>query len=215
MDTELTRPPILVLGTSERVGSNWVLDSLRASTTQHNEPLRRQLGREHPLAPLSNAPTGHVARSPLATHWAEAFRRNKYHGGPHVIKETNLYFTAPGFLSMFPDAPVVVVSRSPPREIADRLNRWVAGLGDRGRPPWPSSTRRRSRSCHSPIADLGPMYEPAPGNPSSTRRAKVSLNPRSGSSAVFTNSTPRIGRVSNPSAISPRDPPTLRTSKVM
>lgn len=113
MDTELTRPPILVLGTSERVGSNWVLDSLRASTTQHNEPLRQQLGREHPLAPLSSAPTGHVARSPLAAHWVEAFRRSKYHGGPHVIKETNLYFTAPDFLSMFPDAPVVILSRSP------------------------------------------------------------------------------------------------------
>ncbi|MFE9244771.1 hypothetical protein [Nocardiopsis sp. NPDC006938] len=112
MDTEAALPPILVLGTSERVGSNWVLDSMRHATTQHNEPLRQQLGRDHPLAPLTSAPPG-AARSPLATYWVEVFRRSKYHGGRHILKETNLYFTAAPFLDMFPDAPVVVLSRSP------------------------------------------------------------------------------------------------------
>ncbi|MFB8763856.1 hypothetical protein [Nocardiopsis alba] len=112
MDTEAARPPILVLGISERVGSNWVLDSMRHATVQHNEPLRQQLGREHPLAPLTSVPPNAV-RSPLATHWAETFRRSKYHGRVHVIKETNLYFTVAPFLDMFPDAPAVILSRSP------------------------------------------------------------------------------------------------------
>ncbi|WP_420157060.1 hypothetical protein [Nocardiopsis sp. CNT-189] len=105
-------PPLLVLGTSERVGSNWVLDSMRHATVQHNEPLRQQLGRGHPLSPLS-APAAPATRSRLASHWVEVFRRSKYHGGRHVIKETNLYFTAKPFLGLFPDAPVVVLSRSP------------------------------------------------------------------------------------------------------
>nr|WP_184080193.1 SUMF1/EgtB/PvdO family nonheme iron enzyme [Nocardiopsis mwathae] len=108
------RPPILVLGTSERVGSNWVLDSLRHATIQHNEPLRQQLGRQHPLAPLTTAAaTSTAVRTPVAAYWVDSFKRSKYRNGRHVIKETNLYFTAAPFLALFPDSPVVVLSRSP------------------------------------------------------------------------------------------------------
>src|SRR5690625_260104 len=107
-------PPILVLGTSERVGSNWVLDSLRHATVQHNEPLRQQLGREHPLAPMAAAPaSGANSATGLAAYWVDVFQRSKYHGGQHLIKETNLYFTAASLLELFPDAPVVVLSRAP------------------------------------------------------------------------------------------------------
>lgn len=109
------RPPILLLGTSERVGSNWTLDALRHATIQHNEPLRQQLGPEHPYSPLSLASRDHTSTSlsPIAVHWLQAFVRGKHQGGPHVIKETNLYFTADRFLRLFPESPVLVLSRSP------------------------------------------------------------------------------------------------------
>ncbi|TQN30336.1 sulfatase-modifying factor enzyme 1 [Haloactinospora alba] len=108
------RPLILVLGTSERVGSNWVLDSLRHSTIQHNEHLRQQLGRQHPLAPLTTiSATSPAVHAPLAAYWVESFKSSKYRGGRHVVKETNLYFTAAALLALFPDSPVVVLSRSP------------------------------------------------------------------------------------------------------
>ncbi|WP_331763285.1 hypothetical protein [Streptomyces sp. NBC_01238] len=34
----LTTAPVLALGIFERVGSNWLSDSLRAEMPQHNEP---------------------------------------------------------------------------------------------------------------------------------------------------------------------------------
>ena len=37
------RPPLLMLGTSERVGSNWLSDTLRPLAGKHNEPFRQQL----------------------------------------------------------------------------------------------------------------------------------------------------------------------------
>jgi hypothetical protein len=44
-------PPVLLLGVMERVGSNWVSDTLRPVTGQHNEPFRQQVSpaREHPV----------------------------------------------------------------------------------------------------------------------------------------------------------------------
>jgi hypothetical protein len=47
------RPPVLVLGVSERMGSNWLSDLLRAALVQHNEPLRQQSGAAHPLSALN------------------------------------------------------------------------------------------------------------------------------------------------------------------
>ena len=41
-------PPLLILGTCERVGSNWLSDTLRPLTGQHNEPFRQQTGADHP-----------------------------------------------------------------------------------------------------------------------------------------------------------------------
>lgn len=35
------RPPLLLLGVMERVGSNWISDVLRPVTGQHNEPFRQ------------------------------------------------------------------------------------------------------------------------------------------------------------------------------
>ncbi len=46
-------PPLLLLGTMERVGSNWVSDTLRPVTGQYNEPFRQQLGPAHPLSALN------------------------------------------------------------------------------------------------------------------------------------------------------------------
>lgn len=109
------RPPILLLGTSERVGSNWTLDVLRHATIQYNEPFRQQLGAEHPYAPLTSSsnPGEAAPLAPIAAHWVDAFVLGKYLGGTHVIKETNLYFAAERFLDLFPESPVLVLSRSP------------------------------------------------------------------------------------------------------
>jgi hypothetical protein len=108
------RPPVLLLGTSERVGSNWALDSLRHATVQRNEPVRQQLGHDHPLSPLHlGKGEDHGLGSPLAEHWVRCFVQGKKTGGRHVIKETNLYFATAPLLRLFSDAPVVVLSRSP------------------------------------------------------------------------------------------------------
>jgi hypothetical protein len=50
---EVLLPPLLILGTSERVGSNWISDTLRPVLGQHNEPFRQQLAADHPLSPLN------------------------------------------------------------------------------------------------------------------------------------------------------------------
>jgi hypothetical protein len=46
-------PPVLLLGVMERVGSNWVSDTLRSVTGQHNEPFRQQISSAHPLSSLN------------------------------------------------------------------------------------------------------------------------------------------------------------------
>jgi hypothetical protein len=105
---------VLLLGTSERVGSNWALDSLRHASVQHNEPVRQQLGHDHPLSPLhSGKDPEHSKYSPVTEHWTRCFVEGKKVGGRHMIKETNLYFAVLPFLRLFPDSPVVVLSRSP------------------------------------------------------------------------------------------------------
>lgn len=50
---EQVQAPLLILGTSERVGSNWVSDTLRPVLGQHNEPFRQQLGPDHPWSALN------------------------------------------------------------------------------------------------------------------------------------------------------------------
>jgi formylglycine-generating enzyme required for sulfatase activity len=110
------RPPLLLLGTSERVGSNWISDTLRPVLGQHNEPFRQQLGAAHPLSPLNPdlaSLIGGAELSNLGRHWLVSFAAAKYATCRQVVKETNLFFGLPGFLALFPDAPVLVLSRSP------------------------------------------------------------------------------------------------------
>jgi hypothetical protein len=58
--------PLLILGTSERVGSNWVSDMLRPAAAQHNEPFRQQIGPRHPWSALNPQLTSDSGRFPAA-----------------------------------------------------------------------------------------------------------------------------------------------------
>ena len=110
------RPPVLALGVSERVGSNWLSDRLRPALVQHNEPLRQQIGPAHPLSALNPAVAdiADVELAGLARHWLVTFAVSKYTTtGRHLVKETNLFFAVPALLRLFPQAPVVVLTRSP------------------------------------------------------------------------------------------------------
>lgn len=110
--------PLLVLGTSERVGSNWLSDSLRPVMPQHNEPFRQQLGPDHPLSPVNPfaVDVEQVSKALLGNlgwHWLAEFVLSKYGPVRQLVKETNLFFAAATVLRLFPEAPVVVLSRSP------------------------------------------------------------------------------------------------------
>ena len=107
--------PLLILGTSERVGSNWVSDTLRPVLAQHNEPFRQQLGPDHPWSALNprfgDSPA--AAHGGLGRHWLVSFAVAKYGLHRQVVKETNLFFALPALLSLLPEAPVLVLSRCP------------------------------------------------------------------------------------------------------
>lgn len=108
--------PLLVLGTSERVGSNWISDTLRPVLGQHNEPFRQQLDASHPMSALNPqlaSPGRALALGSLGRHWLVTFAASKYATTRQVVKETNLFFALPGLLALFPEAPVLVLSRSP------------------------------------------------------------------------------------------------------
>jgi hypothetical protein len=111
-------PPLLMLGTSERVGSNWLSDTLRPVMDQHNEPFRQQLSADHPLSALNPqaVPPGEVTGAALGTygrHWLITFVTSKYGTARQGVKETNLFFALASLLALFPDSPVAVLSRSP------------------------------------------------------------------------------------------------------
>ncbi len=108
-------PPLLALGISERVGSNWFSDTFRSVMAQHNEPLRQQLAAEHPLSPVNTDPPDldHTSLNGLARHWVATFVVSKYGPERQLIKETNLFFTTETLFGLFPDSPVVILSRSP------------------------------------------------------------------------------------------------------
>ena len=107
--------PLLILGTSERVGSNWVSDTLRPVLAQHNEPFRQQLGPDHPWSALNprfgDSPA--AAHGGLGRHWLVSFAVAKYGLHRQVVKETNLFFALPALLSLLPEAPILVLSRCP------------------------------------------------------------------------------------------------------
>ena len=109
-------PPLLLLGTMERVGSNWVSDTLRPVTGQHNEPFRQQLGPAHPLSALNPglSPDEPLDRlGPYGRHWLVTFAAGKHAAERQVVKETNLFFALPALLGLFPGSPVAVLTRSP------------------------------------------------------------------------------------------------------
>jgi hypothetical protein len=107
--------PLLILGTSERVGSNWISDTLRPVLGQHNEPFRQQLGPAHPWSavnPWLADPSACMGRG-LDRYWLVNFAVAKYGPQRQVVKETNLFFALPALLSLLPGAPVLVLSRCP------------------------------------------------------------------------------------------------------
>ena len=109
------RPPLLMLGTSERVGSNWLSDTLRPIAEQHNEPFRQQLAPDHGLSALNPHPGKWTAEAlgALGWHWLVTFAASKHSERRQVVKETNLFFALPTLLALFPQAPVAVLTRSP------------------------------------------------------------------------------------------------------
>ena len=110
-------PPLLMLGTSERVGSNWLSDTLRPVMEQHNEPFRQQPDAGHPLSALNPraVPVGEVtgALGTYGRHWLVTFVTSKYGITRQGVKETNLFFALASLLALFPDSPVAALSRSP------------------------------------------------------------------------------------------------------
>lgn len=115
------QPPLLILGTSERVGSNWLSDTLGRALLVSNEPLRQQLGIGHPLAALNPHPRAAASvdvdqLGPYGWHALVVAAANKYTPTGQVrcaVKETNLYGSVALPLVLWPDAPIVVASRSP------------------------------------------------------------------------------------------------------
>lgn len=112
------RPPILALGISERVGSNWFLDTVANSIQTHNEPFRQQLHGEHPFSTLSQRPADISkfpvdAMHPYERYWLVNFVASKYTPNQQLIKETNLFFSTANFVELFPDAKAIVLVRNP------------------------------------------------------------------------------------------------------
>jgi hypothetical protein len=109
-------PPLLLLGVMERVGSNWVSDTLRSVTGQHNEPFRQQVSPAHPLSSLNPGMSpgdASLRLGPYGQHWLVTFAAGKHAPARQVIKETNLFFALPVLLALFPDSPAAVLTRSP------------------------------------------------------------------------------------------------------
>ncbi|MGW2552237.1 hypothetical protein [Streptomyces sp. NPDC001635] len=154
--------PCLALGTFERVGSNWLSDSLRPVMPQHNEPFRQQLGKEHPLSPRNRVPVdlGGVALGALGRHHLACALSDLYGSPRHLVKETNLFFATDTVLHLLPDSPIVVLTRAP-IGIASSFER--GGLWER----WAYGQRyaQVAASARSPrwreFAPLVPLDDPA------------------------------------------------------
>jgi hypothetical protein len=164
---EAVLPPLLILGTSERVGSNWVSDTLRPVLGQHNEPFRQQLGPDHPWSALNPrfvgiAGSGPPAIGTLGRHWLVSFAVAKYGPARQVVKETNLFFALPALLALLPEAPVLVLSRSPLGVTSsftrgDLFRRW----GYRSRYQQMVTMTRRGNSSARRFAGMIPNDNPA------------------------------------------------------
>lgn len=155
--------PCLALGIFERVGSNWLSDSLRPVMPQHNEPFRQQLGREHPLSPCNQVPVDlrGVALSALGRHHLACAVSDLYGRPRHLVKETNLFFATDSVLELLPHSPVVVLTRAPlgiasSFERGRLWNRWTYGA----RYTQVAATARSPRWQN--FAPLVPLDDPAP-----------------------------------------------------
>jgi hypothetical protein len=151
------RAPLLILGTCERVGSNWLSDALRPVAVQHNEPFRQQLSPAHPLSALNPGLSLGYPSGDLGTyggHSLVTFAAAKHAPVRQVIKETNLFFALPALLALFPDSPAAVLTRSPsawrrPSRAAACFAAGTIGQGTGSWLPWPcarNSPRLRA-SC--------------------------------------------------------------------
>ncbi len=111
-------PPLLMLGTSERVGSNWLSDTLRPvdGATQRAVPPAARRRSPSVRAQSAGGSGRRGYRHGLGTygrHWLVTFVTSKYGTTRQGVKETNLFFALASLLALFPDSPVAVLSRSP------------------------------------------------------------------------------------------------------
>jgi hypothetical protein len=112
------KKPLLILGTFERVGSNWLLDTLNQHVHTHNEPFKQQLSEESEFSTMS--PQLESIEKPLTSdkdpfpsYWLETFVAAKYGTIDHAVKENNLFFALENYLKFFPDTPILIVKREP------------------------------------------------------------------------------------------------------
>ncbi|MEV5985995.1 hypothetical protein AB0L85_13345 [Streptomyces sp. NPDC052051] len=107
--------PFLALGVFERVGSNWLSDSLRRRMPQHNEPFRQQLSRQHPLVQGERTLfdlTG-AALDPLGAYHLSCALSDLYGSPRNLVKETNLFFGTETVLRLLPASPAIILTRAP------------------------------------------------------------------------------------------------------
>src|ERR1700730_13371708 len=94
-----------------------ILPPPRRVTGRHREPFRKQVSPAHQLSALNPGIMSLEAAGPrlghYGRHWLVTFAAGKYAPVRQVIKETNLFFELPALLALFPDSPVMVLTRSP------------------------------------------------------------------------------------------------------
>lgn len=130
------KPPRILLGQFERVGSTFLLDEIEKTATVHNEPYKLLV----PTAwPISRAHDGELVSvdeffagqetSASSAHWLRNFVASLHHPGGQVVKETNLFLALPQFLDVFPHSSVEFLTRNPLGIVSsfkrnDLYNRW-------------------------------------------------------------------------------------------
>lgn len=113
-------PPRIVLGQFERTGSTFLLDDYEKSKLVHNEPYKQLVPKTWPIArdyagKLVSVDDFFVSKdiNPLGKLWLKNFAISKYSPKEEIVKETNLYFALPQFLSLFPYRNVELLTRNP------------------------------------------------------------------------------------------------------
>lgn len=113
--------PALLLGQFERVGSTFLLDNYELKNTVYNEPYKQLVPESWPIArgfrgklySSSDDFLQDPSISALNKLWTYNFVISKYVPSGQIIKETNLYFALPIFLSFFPYRKIELLSRHP------------------------------------------------------------------------------------------------------